>query len=47
MALNLAELGERALEKLVAITESEDTVEATTEMLKPELVIRASSRRHA
>jgi LacI family transcriptional regulator len=47
MALNLAELGERALEKLVAITEAEGQVEATTEMLKPELVIRASSRRHA
>jgi len=48
MALNLAELGERALEKLVAITVSEEPVEATTEMLKPELVIRASShRRHA
>jgi LacI family transcriptional regulator len=46
MALNLAELGERALEKLVAITEAEE-IEATTEMLKPELVIRASSRRHA
>ena len=45
MALNLAELGERALERLVAITESEAEIEATTEMLKPELVVRASSRR--
>lgn len=44
MALNLAELGERALERLVAITEDTE-VEATTEMLKPELVVRASSRR--
>ena len=44
MALNLAELGERALERLVAITEDTE-IEATTEMLKPELVVRASSRR--
>ncbi|MGN6820921.1 MAG: LacI family DNA-binding transcriptional regulator [Sphingomonas sp.] len=44
MTLNLAELGERALDKLVAISEA-DAIEATTEMLKPELVVRASSRR--
>jgi LacI family transcriptional regulator len=46
MALNLADLGERALERLVAITEGGET-EATTEMLKPELVVRGSSRRIA
>jgi len=44
MALNLADLGERALLRLVAVTEDPDS-EATTEMLKPELVVRASSRR--
>lgn len=46
MALNLAELGERALERLVAITAT-PADEATTEMLVPQLVVRASSRRHA
>ena len=44
MALNLADLGERALVRLVAVTENPDA-EATMEMLKPELVVRASSRR--
>ncbi|HEX4695625.1 LacI family DNA-binding transcriptional regulator [Sphingomonas sp.] len=44
MALNLAELGERALERLVALTEHEDAA-PTTEMLTPQLVVRASSRR--
>lgn len=44
MALNLAELGERALERLVALTEDKDAP-PTTEMLVPQLVVRASSRR--
>jgi len=46
MALNLADLGERALERLVTATEHPDAA-PTTEMLVPELVVRASSRRHA
>lgn len=46
MALNLADLGERALVRLVAVTEDPEA-DATTEMLKPELVVRASSRRIA
>ena len=46
MALNLADLGERALERLIATMENRDAP-ATTEMLVPQLVIRASSRRHA
>jgi LacI family transcriptional regulator len=44
MALNLAELGERALERLIAVTENPDAA-PTTEMLVPQLVIRASTRR--
>lgn len=44
MALNLAELGERALDRLVALTEQSDTL-PMTEMLTPQLVVRASSRR--
>ncbi|MES2095985.1 MAG: LacI family DNA-binding transcriptional regulator [Pseudomonadota bacterium] len=44
MALNLAELGERALERLIAVTETPDAP-PTTEMLVPQLVIRASTRR--
>lgn len=44
MALNLAELGERALERLVALTAG-GGVPLTTEMLVPQLVVRASSRR--
>ena len=44
MALNLAQLGERAFERLIAVTEAPDSA-PTTEMLVPQLVIRASSRR--
>jgi LacI family transcriptional regulator len=44
MALNLAELGERAVERLIAATEHPDDP-ATTEMMVPHLVVRASSRR--
>lgn len=46
MALNLAELGERAVERLIAIGETPDAAPAT-EMLVPQLVVRASSRRDA
>jgi LacI family transcriptional regulator len=46
MALDLADLGERALERLIATMDDRDAP-ATTEMLTPQLVIRASSRRHA
>ncbi|MEO5937781.1 MAG: LacI family DNA-binding transcriptional regulator [Sphingomonas sp.] len=44
MALNLAELGERAVERLIAATENPDAP-PTTEMMVPHLVVRASSRR--
>jgi LacI family transcriptional regulator len=44
MALNLAELGERAVERLIAATETPDAP-PTTEMMVPHLVVRASSRR--
>lgn len=44
MALNLAELGERAVERLIAATDRPDAP-PTTEMLVPQLVVRASSRR--
>jgi len=46
MALNLAELGERAVERLIAATDNPDAP-PSTEMMIPQLVIRASSRRHA
>lgn len=44
MALDLAQLGERALQRLIAVTEAPDAA-PTTEMLVPKLVIRASSHR--
>lgn len=45
MRVHIAQLGESALERLVATIEADQPPEATAEFLMPELVVRASSAR--
>ena len=45
MRIHIAELGERALDRLVAAIEAIEPIEASAETLMPELVVRASSAR--
>ncbi|QNQ09805.1 LacI family DNA-binding transcriptional regulator [Sphingomonas alpina] len=45
MRVHIAQLGESALERLVATIEADEPPEATAEFLMPELVVRASSAR--
>jgi LacI family transcriptional regulator len=47
MRVHIAELGERALERLVQTLESDAETNIGVELLVPELVVRASSRRGA